>query len=61
MVYKQLKQVNNFTSLITYNRIEPFLNILTLPYDFDSKEHKKELKEFNKKYKNEWWFEKPKK
>ena len=47
--------------LITYNRIEPFLNILTLPYDFDSKEHKKELKEFNKKYKNEWWFEKPKK
>ena len=34
--------------LITYNRIEPFLNILTLPYDFDSKEYKKELKELDK-------------
>lgn len=42
--------------LITYNRIEPFLNALTLPYDFDIKQYKKELKEFNKKYKNEWWF-----
>jgi transcriptional regulator with XRE-family HTH domain len=47
--------------LITYNRIEPFLNLLTLPYDFDPKEYKKALKEFNKKYENEWWFEKPKK
>lgn len=42
--------------LITYNRIEPFLNALTLPYDLDIKQYKKELKEFNKKYKNEWWF-----
>jgi transcriptional regulator with XRE-family HTH domain len=42
--------------LITYNRIEPFLNILTLPSDFDIKQYKKELKEFNKKYKKEWWF-----
>lgn len=40
--------------LITDNRIESFLNALTLPYDFDIKQHKKELKEFNKKYKNEW-------
>jgi len=43
--------------LITYNRIEPFLNILTLPYNFDINEYKKELKEFNEKYKNEWWFQ----
>lgn len=42
--------------LITYNRIEPFLNVLTLPYDFDIKQYKKELKEFNRKHKNEWWF-----
>lgn len=46
--------------LITYNRIEPFLNLLTLPYDFDIKEYKKELKEFNRKYKNEWWFQQKK-
>lgn len=46
--------------LITYNRIEPFLNMLTLPYDFDIKEYKKELKEFNNKYKNEWWFQQKK-
>lgn len=42
--------------LITYNRIEPFLNMLSLPYDFDIKEYKNELKEFNNKFKNEWWF-----
>lgn len=42
--------------LITYNRIEPFLNMLSLPYDFDIKEYKKELKEFNDKFKNEWWY-----
>ena len=42
--------------LITYNRIEPFLNMLSLPYDFDIKEYKKELKAFNHKFKNEWWY-----
>lgn len=42
--------------LITYNRIDPFLNMLSLPYDFDIKQYKKELKEFNNKFKNEWWF-----
>ncbi|MFH6998889.1 helix-turn-helix domain-containing protein [Flavobacterium sp. FlaQc-57] len=47
--------------LITYNRIEPFLNTLTLPYDFDIKQYKKEMKEFNKKHKNEWWFNQKKK
>jgi transcriptional regulator with XRE-family HTH domain len=46
--------------LITYNKIEPLLNILTLPYDFDIKEYKKELKEFNNKYKDEWWFKQKK-
>jgi len=30
--------------------------MLTLLSDFDIKQYKKELKEFNKKYKNEWWF-----
>ena len=29
--------------LITYNRIEPFLNMLSLPYDFDIKEYKNDL------------------
>lgn len=42
--------------LITYNRMDTFLNMLSLPYDFDIKEYKKELKEFNDKFKNEWWF-----
>lgn len=42
--------------LITYNRIEAFLNILSLPHDFDIKEYKKQLKEFNSKFKNEWWY-----
>lgn len=43
--------------LITFDCIEPFLNILTLPHNFDIKQYKRELKEFNKKYKNEWWFQ----
>lgn len=42
--------------LLTYNRMDAFLNMLSLPHDFDIKEYKKELKEFNNKYKNEWWF-----
>ncbi|WP_158729175.1 MULTISPECIES: helix-turn-helix domain-containing protein [unclassified Flavobacterium] len=42
--------------LITYNRIDPFLNMLSLPYNFDIKQYKKELKAFNNKFKNEWWF-----
>lgn len=42
--------------LLTYNRMEAFLNMLSLPYDFDLKDYKKELKEFNAKFKNEWWY-----
>ena len=42
--------------LLTYNRIDAFLNVLSLPYDFDVKEYNKQLKEFNNKFKNEWWY-----
>jgi DNA-binding XRE family transcriptional regulator len=42
--------------LITYNRMDQFLTLLTLPDGFNYDEYKKELNEFNKKYKNEWWF-----
>ena len=42
--------------LITYNRMDQFLTLLALPNGFNQDDYKKELKAFNKKYKNEWWF-----
>jgi DNA-binding XRE family transcriptional regulator len=49
--------VNNLIKLlVTYNRIDDFLTLLNLPGDFDYEIYKEELKEFNKKYKNKWWF-----